>query len=67
MPTVTSSLDAEALTRARTLLKPPEPRRRTWPVLAAAGMLAGSALALATAMIMAPPLSSGHSYRGAGD
>ena len=55
-----SALDPEAMTRARTLLDVPKPRERIWPVLAAAALLAISALAFATAMIMAPPLISEH-------
>lgn len=55
-----SALDSEAMTRARTLLQKPQPRERIWPVLGAAGLLALSALAFATAMIMAPPLISEH-------
>jgi len=31
-----------------------------WPAIAAAGLLAVSALAFATAMILAPPLTSEH-------
>jgi len=48
------------MARARTLLEPPKRRDRLWPVLGAAGLLALSALAFATAMIMAPPLISEH-------
>jgi len=55
-----SALDPEAMARARTLLEPPKPRERLWPVLGAACLLAMSALAFATAMIMAPPLVSEH-------
>jgi hypothetical protein len=55
-----SALDPEAMTRARTLLEPPKRRDRLWPELGAAGLLALSALAFATAMIMAPPLISEH-------
>ena len=55
-----SALDPEAMARARALLEPPERRDRLWPVLGAAGLLALSALAFATAMIMAPPVVSEH-------
>jgi hypothetical protein len=56
-----SSLDAAAIAEARALLAPPPARReRLWPVLAAVVLLAASALAFATAMIMAPPLVSEH-------
>ncbi|MCR5875649.1 hypothetical protein LRS10_16615 [Phenylobacterium sp. J426] len=51
-----SLLDLEALARARGLLAPGARRQRMWPVLAAAAALAVSALAFATAMIVAPPL-----------
>jgi hypothetical protein len=51
-----SSLEPDALSRARRLLSPVKPRERVWPVLAAAGFFAFSALAFATAMILAPPL-----------
>jgi len=55
-----SALDADALARARALLEAPRRRERVWPVLAAAALLAVSALAFATAMIMAPPVVSSH-------
>jgi len=48
------------MARARSLLETPKPRERLWPVLGAAGLLALSALAFATAMIMAPPVISEH-------
>lgn len=51
-----SALDADALVRARRLLAPPERPERLWPAVAAAGLLAVSALAFATAMVLAPPL-----------
>ncbi|HZZ32134.1 MAG TPA: hypothetical protein VFE10_09090 [Phenylobacterium sp.] len=46
--------------RARALLKPPKRPERMWPVLGAASLLALSALTFATAMILAPPLTSEH-------
>jgi hypothetical protein len=55
-----SALDADAFARARALLATPKRNERVWPVLAAAGLLAVSALAFATAMIMAPPVVSSH-------
>jgi len=55
-----SAVDPEALALARALVQRPVRRERVWPVLAAAGLLAVSALAFATAMIMAPPLVSEH-------
>jgi hypothetical protein len=60
VPERSSSLDPDALARARALLEPPRPPERLWPVLGAAGLLALSALAFATAMIMAPPVVSEH-------
>ena len=54
------AVDPEALARARALLQPPQTRDRLWPVLGAATLLALSALAFATAMIMAPPVVSEH-------
>jgi hypothetical protein len=60
-----SALDPEAMTRARTLLETPKPRERLWPVLGAAALLALSALAFATAMIMAPPVISEHVLKSA--
>jgi len=56
-------LDPGAMARARSLVEAPPRRKRMWPVLGAAGLLALSALAFATAMIMAPPLISEHSAR----
>jgi hypothetical protein len=55
-----SALDADAFARARALLEAPRRKERLWPVLAAAALLAVSALAFATAMIMAPPVVSSH-------
>lgn len=51
-----SALDQEAVARARALLARPAPRERLWPAVAAATFLALSALAFATAMVIAPPL-----------
>ena len=48
------------MTRARSLLERPKRPERMWPVLGAAALLAVSALTFATAMIMAPPLTSEH-------
>ena len=53
-----SALDPEALAYARGLLKPPIVRENLWGVMAAAAFAALSALAFATAMIMAPPTLS---------
>jgi hypothetical protein len=55
------------MARARGLLKAPLKRERAWPALAAAALLAVSALAFATAMVMAPPLVSEHSARAVGE
>lgn len=53
-----SALDLEAITRARALLVPRRRPERLWPVVAAATFLAISALAFATAMVLAPPVVS---------
>ncbi|WP_411287023.1 hypothetical protein [Phenylobacterium sp.] len=58
MAIIDSALDTEALAKARALLNLPAPRQRLWPVVGAAGFFAVSALAFATAMILAPPLTS---------
>ena len=60
MATDDSTLDAEALARARKLLEKRVRPERMWPVLAAALFAAFSALAFATAMILAPPVVSHH-------
>jgi hypothetical protein len=60
MASTDSALDPAQLARARALLVRPERPQRMWPVLAAAAFLAVSALAFATAMILAPPLTSQH-------
>ena len=60
-----STLDERAVGRARTLLISPTPPDRLWPVLAAAALLALSALVFATAMIISPPVTSHHTARGA--
>ena len=60
MTTADSALDAAEIARARALLTPIKARESIWPVLAAAACLAASALAFATAMVLAPPLVSEH-------
>jgi hypothetical protein len=55
-----SALDREEMARARGLLDAPQRRERIWPALGAAVLLAVSALSFATAMILAPPLTSEH-------
>ena len=67
MTSPASILDPDAMSRARALLERPERKQRIWPALGAAGFLAASALTFATAMILAPPLTSEHveSNRGA--
>jgi hypothetical protein len=57
---IDSALDREKMARARTLLETPKRPERMWPVLGAASLLAVSALTFATAMILAPPLTSEH-------
>ena len=60
MASATSALDADAMARAKALLARPSRSPRMWPVLGAAALLAISALSFATAMILAPPLTSEH-------
>jgi hypothetical protein len=60
MAGVDSVLNHEDMARARSLLERPKRTERMWPVVGAAALLAISALAFATAMIMAPPLTSEH-------
>ena len=57
---IDSALNGEQMARARALLDTPKRPERMWPVLGAAGLLAISALTFATAMILAPPLTSEH-------
>ena len=64
MTTAPCALDAAEIARARALLKPAKRPQRIWPVLIAAAFLASSALAFATAMILAPPLVSQHVATG---
>lgn len=66
MTTAHSALDANEIARARALLGPSKRPQRIWPVLTAAAFLAISALAFATAMVLAPPLVSQHATRGVG-
>lgn len=58
MAVADSAIDREALAYARGLLKPPAPRENLWGVIAAAAFAAVSALAFATVMILAPPVTS---------
>ena len=60
METNDSALNPVASARIRALLRPRRRRERMWPVLGAALLAAVSALAFATAMIMAPPVVSEH-------
>jgi hypothetical protein len=55
-----SALNPEETARIRALLAPKAKKERMWPVLAAALLAAFSALAFATAMILAPPVTSQH-------
>lgn len=55
-----SALDPEETARIRALLTPKAKKERMWPVLGAALLAAVSALAFATAMILAPPVVSHH-------
>ncbi|WP_300579367.1 hypothetical protein [Phenylobacterium sp.] len=60
MTVADSALDPDALAQARRLLATPAPSERLWPVLAAAAFAAVAALALAGAMITAPPVVTQH-------
>ncbi|WP_304171014.1 hypothetical protein [Phenylobacterium aquaticum] len=60
MPSADSALETAALGRARALLATPLPKDSVWPVLCAAAFAASTALMLATAMIMAPPVITEH-------
>jgi hypothetical protein len=62
-PFADSVLDPDQIARARALLKPPTRRERMWPAIGAATLLAVTAIAFATAMVLAPPLTSGHAAR----
>jgi hypothetical protein len=53
-----SCLDHRKMTLARNLLVPPRPSQRVWPVVASAAFAAFTALALATATILVPAVSS---------
>jgi len=57
-PKAAAALDRRQLALARNLLTVPPRIERPWTVLAAAAFAATSALALATATILAPPVSS---------
>jgi hypothetical protein len=60
-----SALKPEETARIRALLTPRRKRERMWPVLGAALLAAVSALAFATAMILAPPVVSQHVVQSA--
>jgi len=55
-----NALDPDQLARARALLRRPQRAERVWPTLCAAAFAATSALALATATILAPPVITEH-------
>lgn len=60
MAVADSAIDREALAYARALLKPPLVRENLWAAIGAAALAAVSALAFATAMVMAPPVTTSH-------
>jgi hypothetical protein len=60
-----SALKPEETARIRVLLTPRRKKERMWPVLGAALLAAISALAFATAMILAPPVVSQHVVQSA--
>lgn len=53
-------LDSAKMKRIRGLLKTPVDKDRAWPALCAAAFAASTALALATAMVIAPPVTTTH-------
>ncbi|HEX5378350.1 MAG TPA: hypothetical protein VFW47_07230 [Phenylobacterium sp.] len=53
-----SALDHRKMALARNLLVPPRPSQKVWPVVTAAAFAAFTALALATATILVPPVVS---------
>lgn len=55
-----SALNPDEIARIRAQLTPKAKKERMWPVLGAAFLAAVSALAFATAMILAPPVVSQH-------
>jgi hypothetical protein len=55
-----STLDPQQTARIRELLRRPPAKASMWPALGAAFFAAVSALAFATAMILAPPVISEH-------
>ena len=60
-----SAISPEATARIRALLAPRAKTERMWPMLGAAFLAAVSALAFATAMIVAPPVTSQHVVQSA--
>ena len=54
------ALDPDQIARARMLLSRPIPPERVWPTLCAAAFAASTALMLATATILAPPVITEH-------
>ena len=53
-------LDPDQIARARMLLRRPTAKERVWPTLCAAAFAAATALMLATATILAPPVVTEH-------
>ena len=64
MTTADSVLDVDQIARARLLLATPMVKDSMWPVLCAAAFAASTALTLATAMILAPPVITQHVVQG---
>jgi hypothetical protein len=60
-----SALNPEETARIRALLTAKVRKERMWPLLGAALLAAVSALAFATAMIVAPPVTSQHVVQSA--
>jgi len=62
-----SALDAQAVARARALLRTPVRRDPMWPALLAATALAVTSVVFATVAVLAPPVQTEHVAQGAPD
>ncbi|MBL8770177.1 MAG: hypothetical protein JNK30_02245 [Phenylobacterium sp.] len=62
-----SALDPDELSNARSLLQPAVRRDRAWPALLAALALAVTSVLFASAMVLAPPVTTNHAAQGAPD
>lgn len=60
MPAADSALQPDQIAKARRLLARPAVKEPLWPALGAAAFAASAAMMLATAMILAPPVTTEH-------